>query len=325
MARKVILDVDTGIDDALALLLALASPELDFLGITCVAGNVTIDQVTRNTLNVVEIAGRDVPVAVGARKPLMNRLRTATLFHGANGLANITLPAPALRPIDEPAPAFLTRMVREQPGEITVVAVGPLTNIALAIIADAGFAANLAGLIVMGGTVGQPGNTSGGTEANFSNDPEAARGVVESGVPLILVDLGATTQVTLPMSRLEPAAERQLSPVGDLALKLLQYYGPMYVSIGYPGPVLHDPLAVGLAAVPDLATYPEVYLEVETAGRERGASIGSFSPVTGIIKPVDDHLDTVGVAPRPFNARLARNIASERFLSLFLMRVGLAE
>jgi len=181
LARKVILDVDTGIDDALALLLALRSPELDIIGITCVAGNVTLDRVIKNTCAVLDIAGAEIPVHAGARKPLLAPLKTATLFHGENGLGGVELAPSRARVEEEDAASFLVRSVREQPGEITLIAVGPLTNVALAVRRDSEFAAGLDHLIVMGGAVHDAGNVNGVAEANFSNDPEAEAAVVQTG------------------------------------------------------------------------------------------------------------------------------------------------
>src|SRR5579884_3029899 len=192
MAVKVILDVDTGIDDALALILAVNSPEIEVVGVTCAAGNVGIDHVTRNTLAVLELAGSAAPVAVGPCKPLMATLQTATFFHGVNGIAGIELPAPTRAPVDVDAASFLVRSVREHPREVTLVAVAPLTNVALAVLKDPEFAANLDRLIVMGGAVGHVGNATAAAEANFRNDPEAAYAVVNAGAPLQLVDLAAT-------------------------------------------------------------------------------------------------------------------------------------
>lgn len=323
MARKVILDVDTGVDDALALLLALRSPELEVVGVTCVAGNVTIDLVTRNTLAVLEVAGSHAPVAVGARKPLMAPLRTATYFHGLTGLGGIELPRPRRLPLDEDAPSFLTRRVRERQGEITVIAVGPLTNIALAVLLDPKFAANVAELVVMGGSVAHPGNATSAAEANFSNDPEAAAAVVQSGAALRLVDLGATHQAVLPMDAV--VDQKAPSPVAALALDLLRFYGPICVSAGAAGAVLHDPLAVGLATRPDLAAFVPLHLAVETAGTySRGASIGNFSGFEALVQPAGDHLDCIGLRPLTPNALVAREINSSAFLHEFLERLELA-
>ncbi len=325
MARKIILDVDTGIDDALALLLAVNSPELEIVGVTCVAGNITLDHVTRNTLAVLELAGCDIPVAVGARKPLVAPLRTATYFHGANGIADIQLPPPTRSPLDEDASSFLIRMTRQYPGEIVVVAVGPLTNIALAIVRDPEFAANVAGLVIMGGAVAYPGNVAAAAEANFSNDPEAAEAVVTCSAEIQLVDLGVTSTTVLPFDRVEALRGQELLPAPAFVLQLLEFYGAAYVTEGAPGPVLHDPLAAALAADPSLATFIPLWLRVETGGEfSRGASLGSFSGLASVVDWVGDHRDVVGLEPVQFNASIARNVDVPRFLQLFMQRLGLA-
>lgn len=325
MARKVILDVDTGIDDALALLLAANSPELEILGVTCVAGNVTLGHVTRNTLAVLELAGCDVPVAVGARKPLMSPLRTATYFHGSNGIADIELSAPKRGPIREDAANFLVRSVRQYPGEVTVVAVGPLTNIALAALRDPEFASNLASLVIMGGAVAYAGNVTAAAEANFSNDPEAAEAVVMSGAPVQLVDLAATGSTVLPFDWVEALRDKDLPPAAAFARQLLEFYGAAYVSQGARGPVLHDPLVAALAADPSLATFVPLWLRVETAGNfTRGMSVGNFNGMTSVLGWDGDHRDVVGLEPIPFNAAVARWVDVSRFLQLFMQRVGLA-
>ncbi|MDQ2744187.1 MAG: nucleoside hydrolase [Chloroflexota bacterium] len=324
MARKVILDVDTGIDDALAILLAANSPELEIVGVTCVAGNVTIDHVVRNTLAVLDLVGCQAPVAVGARKPLMAPLRTATLFHGGNGIAGIELPAPRREPVDEHAADFLTRLAREQPGEITLIPTGPLTNIALAVLRDATFALNAAGLTIMGGSVGHPGNVTPAAEANFSNDPEAAEAVATSGAPVQLVDLGATHSAILSMDRIEATRGRDLTPPARFARDLLEFYGAAYVAGGLPGPVLHDPMAVALVARPDLARFLPLWLRVETGGRyTRGESVGTFAGSEPVYQHVGEVLDVIGAEPLPHNATIARQINVETFLDLFMQRVGL--
>jgi purine nucleosidase len=320
----VVLDLDTGIDDALALLLALNSPELDIVGITCVAGNVTLDLVVRNTLAVLELMGSRLPVAVGARKPLVSPLRTATFFHGKNGLGNVELPSPQGRPVEQDATSFLTGAVRDAPGEITVIAVGPLTNLALAVLRDPEFASQAARFVLMGGAISAPGNASGAAEANISNDPEAARAVVESGALIQLVDLGATMPTVLPVPVIEEAAERELGPVADFAVKLLQYYMQACVAAGSSGAVLHDPLAVGLTALPELATFVPIHLAVETAGRyTRGATIGRFARVSSREEWVGDHRDVVGLEPVEFNASVPRQIDVARFVELFQERLGI--
>lgn len=323
MPRKVILDVDTGIDDALALLLALASPEIELIGVTCVAGNTTIENVVPNTLGVLHLGGHtDVPVAVGARKPLVARLHTASYFHGHNGLADLHLSSPQ-QPIAEDAVSFLVRSAAHAPGEITLVAVGPLTNVALAILRDASFAGNLRQLIVMGGAIGTVGNATGAAEANFRNDPGAAEVVVTTARPW-LVDLAATHQTVLPMDTLPSMDSEGLSPVAHFVLQLLHFYARAYQATGLAGPVLHDPLALALAADPSLAAAVPLFAQVETSGGlTRGATVASFSPLVGVLESVDDRWDVVGMRERPFNATVARHIQVERFLHLVRERLGL--
>jgi len=324
MPTKVIIDVDTGIDDALALMLALRCPELDLLGVTCVAGNATLQQVTQNTLAVLELAEARAPVAVGARKPLVNRLRTATLFHGANGIGNARLPVPRHHPIEENAVHFLSRMARMHAQEIVVIAVGPLTNIALTVLADPEFAHNVRQLIVMGGAVHTAGNVNGVAEANFANDPEAASIVADAGAPLHLVDLGATHQVVLPLECIGTPVVGPPSSPEELARQMLHFYARAYVEAGSPGPVLHDPLAVALAVDPTLAVWKPMHLAVETRGEfTRGASIASFSSQSSRITMVEDYHDVVGWREQQHNAHIARDINVERFLRLFTDKLGL--
>jgi len=311
MPTKVIIDVDTGIDDALALLLALRCPELDLLGVTCVAGNATLKQVTQNTLAVLDLAGARVPVAVGARKPLVNRLKTATLFHGANGIGNARLLAPPHQPIEESAVHFLARMARTHAHELVVIAVGPLTNIALAVLADAEFAGNVRQLIVMGGAVHTAGNVNGVAEANFANDPEAASIVADAGAALHLVDLGATRQVVLPLELIGTSIEGLPSSPEDLARQMLHFYARAYVDSGSPGPILHDPLAVALAVDPTLALWKPMHLAVETRGEfTRGASVASFSGQSSRITMVEDYHDVVGANKSITHTSLAISMLS---------------
>lgn len=324
MSRKVILDVDTGIDDALALLLALRSPELDLVGVTCVAGNVTLDKVIRNTRAVLDLAGADVPTFAGARKPLLAPLKTASLFHGENGLGDVDVPSSTRRAEREDAVSFLVRRVREEPGEITLVAVGPLTNVALAVLRDREFAISLRSLIIMGGAVHHSGNVNGIAEANFANDPEAAAAVVVSGAPILLVDLGATSKAVLPLARLGSPDAPGRPPWASLAVKLLRFYGRAYVDAGASGPILHDPLAVGLAAVPDLADAVSMHLSVETAGTyTRGASIGSAARRISRMVQRGDHFDAANWQNQEHNVSVARNVDEAQFLDLVVQRLEL--
>ncbi|HXN27276.1 MAG TPA: nucleoside hydrolase, partial [Candidatus Acidoferrales bacterium] len=190
--RRIIIDTDPGIDDAMAIFLALRSPELKVEAITPVAGNVPLELTLPNALRLVEIAGRtDVPVAAGASHPLLRRLATAGHVHGVNGLAGVDFPEPKIKPVRETAPEIIRRIVRESPGEITVVAVGPLTNIALALRADPELASMIPVIAIMGGSL-SGGNMTPAAEFNLYVDPEAARIVFDANIPLTMVGLDVT-------------------------------------------------------------------------------------------------------------------------------------
>ena len=198
LPQPTVLDVDTGLDDALALLLTLRSPELDVVGVTTVAGNVALPDVLRNTRHVLDTAGAtSVPVAAGAAAPLVRPLTTATFFHGPHGLGDVDVPEPTRAPVAEPAAQLLCRLAAEYRGQLTVIATGPWTNIALASRLDSEFAGNLRQLVLMGGAVTVPGNVTPVAEANVYNDPEAAHMVLASGGLPLLIGLDVTHPGTL--------------------------------------------------------------------------------------------------------------------------------
>src|SRR5215469_11111678 len=178
---RVIIDTDPGTDDAFALLLAMRSPELKIEGITPVSGNVPLELTLPNALRMVEIADRtDIPVAAGAKLPLVRRLVTAEYAHGNNGLAGTIFPEPKLKPIAEPAAEFIRRIVRSHLGEVTLITIGPLTNVASALLGDENLAGLIKGVVMMGGSL-SGGNITPSAEFNIYVDPEAARVVFQSG------------------------------------------------------------------------------------------------------------------------------------------------
>jgi purine nucleosidase len=190
--HRVIIDTDPGTDDAMAILLALNSPELRLEALTVVAGNVTADQGLDNALRLVSLAGRcDIAVAGGARRPLTQKLTTAELVHGQNGLGDVALPTPKCRPDSRFAPDLIIDLVKKSPGEITLVPVGPLTNIALAVFRDPSIVPLVRRVVIMGGSVTE-GNVTAVAEANIYNDPEAAQVVFNAGWPLTMVGLDVT-------------------------------------------------------------------------------------------------------------------------------------
>ncbi|HXK04261.1 MAG TPA: nucleoside hydrolase, partial [Verrucomicrobiae bacterium] len=190
--RRIIIDTDPGTDDALAIFLALKSPELKVEALTPVAGNVPLDLTLPNALRLLEIAGRtDIPVAAGADKPLLRRLVTASYAHGENGLGGVVFPDPKIKPVSESAPELIRRVVRSAPSTINLIALGPLTNLALAFRADPELPKLIPNLTLMGGSL-SGGNVSPSAEFNIYVDPEAASIVFRSGVPITMVGLDVT-------------------------------------------------------------------------------------------------------------------------------------
>ena len=187
---KLIYDGDPGIDDALAILYALNSPKTILQGITTVAGNVTIDKTTKNALNLLEMAERsEIPVAKGAAKPLLRELRQAEEFHGPDGLGNTNLPEPKLKPEPIHAMDQIISSIMANKGDIALVAAGPLTNLAMAVLKEPNIRFHVRKVIIMGGAIRAPGNVTMASEFNIYTDPEAAKIVFNSGLPIILVSL----------------------------------------------------------------------------------------------------------------------------------------
>lgn len=267
MRRRVILDVDTGVDDALAIMLAVRSAELDILGITTVSGNVPVARATANTLLVLDVLGApDIPVVAGAGAPLARRGFTAGEVHGGDGLGGVTARYPAsARRAGEGATEFLLEMIRRFPGAVTLVATGPLTNVAAAIRRDREAMQALHGITVMGGAIRVPGNVGPTTEFNFAVDPEAAAIVLGSGLRLRLVPLDVTEQVILTREAAERAKGRGTLPafIREMTAATMDFHA---AHEGFDGMFLHDPLAVGSVADPSLVRTEPLAVAVERRG-----------------------------------------------------------
>jgi inosine-uridine nucleoside N-ribohydrolase len=326
--RLTVLDVDTGIDDALALLLALRSPELEVLGVSCVAGNATLDQVVRNTLGVLAVAGAEgAPVAPGASRPLVRRLTTATFFHGEDGLGGVPIPAVAGRAADESGPALLCRLAREHEGELHLVALGPLTNVALACRLDPAFPRRLRRLVVMGGAAAGPGNVTPAAEYNFYHDPEAAAVVFDAGADLTMVGLDVTREAIFEAERYRHLADhvpRKGDAVARLAYAVLERYLQADLAAGLEGSPLHDPLAVAALAQPALVGCRALRVEIETQGRlTAGQSVTNLAGVVERRESRGDHDDVVGLDRPVPNCQVALQVDTEAFVDLFCRRLGL--
>lgn len=257
--KKVILDTDPGIDDAQAIAFALVHPELEVLGLTTVFGNAFIDITTRNAVLLLEQFGHpDLPVARGAGVPLEQApFPPADFVHGADGLGNLNLPDPSRSPIDASAAEFIVEQTRLDPGNISLIAVGPLTNIAQAVTLDPTLPSRVRELIVMGGTVDEPGNVTPLAEANFHNDPHAADQVFAHDWPVTVIGLDVTHQILLgdsDLSRLRDGG----GEVGQFLWDSSRFYVDFYTRKGAathasePSCAMHDAAAVVYAVRPDL-------------------------------------------------------------------------
>ena len=281
---RVVIDTDPGVDDALALLLAMRSPELKIEGITPVAGNVPLELGLPNALRMVEIAGRtDIPVAPGAKAPLLRRLVTATYAHGENGLGGTVFPEPRTRPVAEPAAEFIGRIVRKYPGEVTLIPIGPLTNIATALKLDTELAGMVRGIVLMGGSL-SGGNITPAAEFNIYVDPEAARIVFQSGVPITMVGLDATRKTSLTEEHVRTLEAAQ-NPVSQAAAKIGRNAINRNRAQGFlVGPNMHDSLAVAAFLDPSILTFKEYYVDVEIYGELTAGETLGYSPSAGDLR-----------------------------------------
>jgi purine nucleosidase len=304
--RKVLLDCDPGIDDAFAIVFACGHPGLDLCGITTVAGNVGVDQATANALSVCEFIGRsDVPVVAGSPAPLLRSFRDSRLVHGQSGLGGARLPAPRHRPRDGHAVDFLIERISAAPGEITLVATGPLTNIALAVRHHPPLVQQVASFVIMGGSAGR-GNITPAAEFNIACDPEAAAIVFGAGWRVTMAGLDVTLQ-----ARATSDVQDRMRALGRLGSELLLPGLGGYASVATGGQPVHDVCAVALVAAPGLFGCEPAHVEVETAGRwTSGMTVTDFRALEG------DH-----------NALVALSLDRARFWDLVLgayERVGRA-
>ena len=310
MARKLILDVDTGIDDALAIAYALASPELELIGVTCTYGNVEVDQAVRNSLAILELFGRpDIPVYAGPQPDGFEVMEISQFIHGVNGVGEAPL-YDAERSV-EPASAvdFMVRAAHHYGDDLVIVPVGPLTTVAAAVEQDPAFAER-AHIVCMGGALTVPGNVTPCAEANINQDPEAADLVFRQCEDVTMVGLDVTLQTLL--TTVETEQWRALKTAGgDFLADATDYYIKAYetTSPHLGGCGLHDPLAVAVAADPSLVETLPINLKVDTEGASRGRTIGDETRLNDPVK----------------SARVAVGVDVARFLQEFMRRLtGLA-
>ena len=320
--RRIIIDTDPGVDDAFALMLALGSPELKVEAITAVAGNVPLELTLPNALRLREICGRnDVPVAGGAASPLVRKLVTASYAHGENGLGGVEFPAPVTKPVEENAADLIVRLVRQHPGEITLVPIGPLTNIALALRAAPELAKMVPQIVLMGGSL-SGGNETPSAEFNFYVDPEAAAMVFDSGIPIMMVGLDVTEKVVLTEERLR-RLEANTKRVSRAAARIARSLVETYRKKGYRDwPVLNDPLAVSALLDPAILTFEDYHVEIETAGTfTAGESVGFKPEHSRLSAPMQNAGPEPPVEKFRPNCKVAKAVDVPRFFDLLISRL----
>lgn len=278
--HKIILDCDPGVDDALALMLALASPEtIDVVGITTVAGNVPLDTVTRNARGLLALAGRsDIPLHAACARPLMQKVGRRATVHGEHGLGGVLLPSDGVAVQSSHAVDFIIDTVMTHPGEITLCPIGPMTNVALALVKEPQIAENLREIVFMGGAAFGPGNVTASAEFNFYVDPHAAHIVLSSGVAMTMFGLDVTSKVTAT-----PALMAQLDAIpGQKAQALVR----MMKAYAKGDPCLHDPWVIAWLIDPSLFSGVEAHVEVDhAAGTDYGRSVARMATDAGSDAP----------------------------------------
>lgn len=272
MRTPIIIDCDPGHDDAIAILLAIANSEkLDLRGITTVGGNQILDKITENALKVISFVNADIPVAKGAAGPLFGKLVTGEEAHGESGMDGPLLPPSKFRPVEEGAVEFMLNIIRSSEEKITLVPMAPLTNIALLITAYPEIKERIEKISLMGGGISY-GNVTSTAEFNIYVDPEAARIVFESGIPITMSGLDVTDKAAIFEDEIVALKER--GPVSTMVGELLDFYSIYGKKMGYVGSALHDPCAVAWLLHPELFESEHLYVTVETEGKlTRGMTV----------------------------------------------------
>ena len=307
MPRRVVLDTDPGIDDALAILLALSSPELDLAAVSVTGGNCSMEDGVRNALNVLALGGRpDLPVCPGVALPLIRPPFTAPETHGDAGLGYARLPSSPHPPASEHGVDMIIREIMSRPGEVTLVAVAPFTNVALAVRKEPRIVEAVHEVIMMGGALRVDGNTTPLAEFNVYVDPHAAHIVLHSGLPITLMPWDITKDVLLTQDDVDRLLQID-SPISRFIEAATRFYIDFHRAyFGYAGCSINDPAVLALAFQPELARTEQLFVDVEVASE---LTIG---------KTVGDFLGQSGREP---NVRLVIDFDSSRFLTLFMQRM----
>ncbi len=293
MALPIILDCDPGHDDAIALVLALASPELELKAVTSSAGNQTPDKTLRNVLRMLTLLKRsDIPVAGGAIKPLMRDLIIADNVHGESGLDGPALPEPDFAPQDCTAVELMANVLRESAEPVTLVSTGPQTNVALLLNSHPELHAKIARIVIMGGAMGL-GNWTPAAEFNIFVDPEAAEIVFQSGIPVVMAGLDVTHQAQIMAEDIE-RFRRIGNPVATTVAELLDFFMEYHKTEkwGFQGAPLHDPCTIAWLLKPEIFSTAKRWVGVETQGKyTQGMTVVDYYFLSGNTPNTDIMLD----------------------------------
>jgi purine nucleosidase len=306
--KQIIIDTDPGVDDALTILLALASPEIRLEALTTICGNIGIEKTTRNALAVLEFANAShIPVARGCSLPLVTEPgKSGEAVHGTSGIGKAVLPEPKSKVVSQHAIDYLIERILAEPQQITLFAIGPMTNLALAIRKEPRIVPALKELVIMGGAIRSGGNVTPLAEFNVHADPHAAHIVFHSGIPITLIPLDATYKCLLTSADVE-RLNRLDSPVARFVRDATATYMDFYKKYeGFDGCALHDPLTLATIIAPELFTFEEHHVDVDISG---GVSMGKTFP------------DFMNVSKKPVNMKVALDVRGRDFIELFLERM----
>jgi inosine-uridine nucleoside N-ribohydrolase len=304
---KLILDTDPGIDDALAFILLKAMPEISLQAITTTHGNTTVQKCTENALKLVELLDMEnIPVAEGAHEPLVKTLSVAEETHGDTGLGHAVLPAPKIKPVASNAANLIIDIVNANPGEITILCIGPVTNLALALLKEPSLRKKIKNVVSMAGTIHYPGNATPSSEYNVFCDPEAFDILLRSGIDLTIVPLDVTYKCLFTKAHIErlKGAREDIRTFIDRATAFYMDFHLEYQ--GIEGCAINDPLAAAILLKPELVTMRDYYVDIELHGDFTTAKLSA------------DHFVALGNPP---NAQVAMEVNVEGFMDFFIERV----
>jgi inosine-uridine nucleoside N-ribohydrolase len=304
---KLILDTDPGIDDALAFILLKAMPEVSLQAITVTHGNTTVEKCTTNALKLVELLGMtDIPIAMGATEPLVKTLSVAEETHGDTGLGHAVLPDPSTKIASKNAANLIIDIVNANPGEITILCIGPVTNLALALLKDPTLRKKIKNVVSMAGTIHYPGNATPSSEYNVFCDPESFDILLRSGIDLTNDPLDVTYKCLFTKShvdRLKDAREDIRSFIDRSTAFYMEFHAEYQ---GIEGCAINDPLAAAILVKPELVTLRDYYVDIELSGEFTTAKLSA------------DHFTATGNTP---NAKVAMEVNVEAFMDFFIERV----